>query len=175
MIILVRDIKEYEYGIVEGKTDSLKWGKDISLICDSKEQLSYAEKCLAYFDSIPDEVELKLIKYLLRYFMDYKNYIDEEFEEFGTINEENILKHIQIGAIIVDRECRKDRIEFHIDGSCDWEPEHGLEITISDGKILYVGPFENYAPNSSRIRYALENYGYYNPEADFNMNYVDEV
>lgn len=171
---MVRDIKEYEYGIVEGKTDSLKWGKDISLICDTKEQLSYAEKCLSYFDSMPDEVELKLIKYLFRYFKDYKQYFNQEVEESDSINEENILKHIQIGSIIVDSECRKDKIEFHIEGNCDWEPEHGLEITISDGKILYVGPFEDYGPNSSRITYALENYGYYNPEANFSMNYVDE-
>jgi len=172
---VIRDIKEYEYGIVEGKTDSLKWGKDISLMCDTKEQLPYAEKCLAYFDFMPNEVELKLIKYLLRYFMDYKQDMDqEELEELGAINEENILKHIQIGSVIVDNECRKDRIEFHIEGGCDWEPEHGLEITISDGKILYVGPFEDYGPNSSRLRYALENYGYYVPDADPKMNYVDE-
>jgi len=174
MFIVVRDIKEYEYGIVEGKADSLRWGKDISLICDMKEQFPYAEKCLLYFDSITDEIEVKLIKYLFRYFNDYKQYLDEEFTETYSISEENILKHIKIKSIIVDSECRKDRIEFHIEGSCDWESEHGLEITISDGKILYVGPFVDYAPNSSRIEYAMENYGYYNPESEFNMNYVDE-
>ena len=172
---MVRDIKEDGYGRVEGKSNSLKWGKDILLVCDTKEQLPYAEKCLSYFDCMPKEVEARLTKYLLRYFNEYKQDLDEEeLEEMGPINEENILKHIQLVAIMVDNKCRKDLIEFHIEGNCDWEIEHGLEITISDGKILYVGPYGDYGPNSRRIEYALENYGYYNIDANFNMNYVDE-
>lgn len=173
---MVRDIKKYEYGLFEGKIDSLKWGKDISLICDTKEQFNYAEKCLSYFDSMPNEVELRLSKYLLRYFKEHEQYFDEEeLKALGPINETNILNHIGIGSIIVDSNCRKDRIEFHIEGGCDWEIEHGLEITISDDKILYVGPFNDYGPNSSDLRYVLDKYGYYKPDSDgFNMNYVDE-
>lgn len=172
---MVRDIKEYDYGIVEGKTDSLKWGNNISLMCDTKEQFPYAEKCLFYLDTMPKEMENRLIQYLLRYLKDYIcDFPEEEQEELSLINEENMIEHIHITSVIVDAECREEIIEFHIEGECDWEPEHGLEITISDGKILYVGPYNDYGPNSSRMRYALENYGYYNPNSDFNMNYADK-
>ncbi len=47
-----------------------------------------------------------------------------------------------IHSVMVDNNCRSDIVEFHVEGSCDWEPEHGFEITISDGKILYVGSFD---------------------------------
>lgn len=169
---MIRNIKEFDYGIVEGVTDSSKWGKDILLICDEKDEFPYAEKCLEYFDNLPKEVENRLKKYLYRYFKDYKQYLDEG--ELSELNEENIFDYIGLKSIIVDKKCRQDIIEFHIEGSCDWEIEHGLEITISDDKILYVGPFEDNAPNSNGIKYYLEHYGYYKSDTDFNMNYVDK-
>ena len=169
-IYSMKDIEIYEE-----KVDSIKWGENITLSCDKKEQLDYAKKCLSYFESIPKQVEQRLCKYLFRYFRDYLQYFEEdETEEWKSITEKNILDYIQIKLLIVDSECRTDIIEFHIEGNCDWEPEHGLEITISNGKILYVGPFEDYGPNSSRLKYALENYGYYNEDADVKMNYVDK-
>lgn len=166
---MIRDIKE-EYGKFEGKTDSIKWGKDIYLMCESKEQFPYALKCLEFIDSMPDDFKSRLCKYLYRYYEEYKEFLEEEL----NINEENILDYIHIKSIIVDNECRSDILEFHIEGSCTWEIEHGLEITISDKKILYVGPFEDYAPNSSNLKYIIEHYGYYNQNTDSNMNYVDK-
>ena len=161
--------------IYEENIDSNKWGKNIILKCDKKEQFDYAKKCLSYFETMPKEVESRLRKYLFRYFKDYLKYIDEEdIEEWKNITEENILEHIEITTIIVDNNCRTNIIEFHIEGSCDWEPENGLEITISNGKILYVGSYVDYGPNSSRLKYALENYGYYDENADLKMNYADK-
>ena len=160
--------------ICQEKIDSIKWGENITLTCDKKNQIDYAKKCLSYFESMPKQVELRLRKYLFRYFRDYLQYIEEETEEWKNITEENIFEHIQITTLIVSSECRTNIIEFHIEGNCDWEKEHGLEITISDEKILYVGPFENYGPNSSRLQYVLEKYGYYNENADVKMNYVDK-
>ena len=89
---MVRDIKEFNFGSVEGKIDSLKWGKDILLICDIKEQFPYAEKCLEYLDFMSEELELRLKKYLFRYFKDYEQDMCEVVEGLDKINEENILK-----------------------------------------------------------------------------------
>ena len=124
---------------------------------------------------MPVEMEQRLKKYLYRYYEDVASWIDEEeVEEIGPIGEETVMEHIRIGSVIVGDSCRRDRIEFHVEGSCDWEPEHGLEITISDDKILYVGPYEDYDPNTQRLSYALEHYGYYDPDADPIMNYADK-
>lgn len=173
---MVRDIKEYSYDVVEGKTHSLKWGDNFTLMCESKDQFPYAEKCLAYLDTLSKEMEERLCKYLLRYYKDYEKYFDDdELAQLGTIDMTTIIDHICIDTLIIGNECRQDRIEFHIEGSCDWEPEHGLEITISDNKILYVGSYEDYGPNTDRLQYALDNYGYYDPTSeDIHMNYVDK-
>lgn len=159
-------------GTFEYKTDSKKWGDNITLIFDNKDQFDYVKKCLSFFENMPDEMESRLNKYLLRYYKEMRQELGNSIKD--TIDEENILKNIHIISIIVDKKCRQDIVEFHVEGTCDWEPEHELEITISDGKILYVGAFEDYAPNSSRLEYALETYGYYNPEKTLNMNYADK-
>lgn len=160
------------YGVFEYKTDSKKWGDNITLIFDNKDQFDYVKKCLSFFENMPDEMETRLNKYLLRYYKEYTQDCGIEMED--EIDEENILKNIHIRSIIAYKKCREDVIEFQVEGTCDWEPEHGLEITISDGKILYVGAFEDYAPNSKSLEYALETYGYYDPDKTFNMNYADK-
>ena len=171
----IRNINETCWNTVDGTTDSRKWGGNFSLTCDSMEQLPYAEKCLSYLDNLPDETEKKLRRYLLRYFRDYEQYYDtKKLEEWGVMDENTIFSHIHINLLIVDKKCRQDRIEFHVSGSCCWEPEHGLEITFSDNRILYVGSFNDHGPNSSRLRYALEHYGYYDPASGKSMNYADK-
>ena len=172
---IIRDVIEYDFDMVQGKVFSKQWGDDFKLVCDRKEQFPYAHKCLAYLDSMSAEMEQRLRKYLYRYYEDTASWIDEdEIEAIGPIDEDTVMDHIRIGSVIVGDSCRQDRIEFHVEGSCDWEPEHGLEITISDGKILYVGPYEDYDPNTQRLSYALEHYGYYDPDAYPIMNYADK-
>ena len=172
---IVRDVIEYDFGMVSGKVISKQWCDEFKLVCDKTEQFPYAQKCLDYLESMSPEMEQRLRKYLYRYYEDTASWIDEEeIEAIGPIDEDTVMEHIQIGSVIVGDSCRQDRIEFHVEGSCDWEPEHGLEVTISDNKILYVGPYEDYDPNTKRLAYALEHYGYYDPDADPIMNYADK-
>ena len=103
---------------------------------------------------------------------------DFDDDDYGTfidmpqnVSEEDILKYVQFDSIIIEEECREDRIEFHAGGGCDWKIEHGFEFTVSDGKILYVGPFEDMPPNNPE-RFAY--YGFYDENADPIMNYADK-
>lgn len=171
----IKDIKESSSGLITATTTSKRWGDDFKLMCKSKEQIPYAQKCLEYLDNIPYGLEQRFCKYLVRYYKDFEQFLDDEQKaEIGPVNESTVLNYIRIKSVIVDDNCRQDRIEFHTEGGCKWEPEHGLEVTISDGKILYVGGFEDYGPNSSRLEHILEKYGYYDPNVDMNMNYADK-
>lgn len=171
----ITSIKRYDSGLIKAQTSSLRWGDDFSLLCIKEEQIPYAKKCLAFLDAMQEDMEARLRKYLFRYYGWFEQFLDDNDKaRIGTITEESILSNISIHSVIVDDNCREDIVEFHVEGRCDWEPEHGLEITISDGKILYVGSFDDYPPNSSRLSYLLEHYGYYDPDADPSMNYADK-
>ena len=172
----IKDLKEYSSGLIAATTTSKKWGDSFILMCKSKEQIPYAKKCLEYLDNIPCDVEKRLRIYLVRYYKDYEQFLDDDQKAaIGPVNEATVLDLIRVESVIVNDKCRQDRIEFHIEGSCKWEIEHGLEVTISDDRILYVGEFEDYGPNSNRLQYIIDKYGFYNPEIDMNVNYADKV
>lgn len=161
--------------MITNKTTSKKWGDNFLLICKSEDQIPYARRCLEYLDNMPVDVQDRLCRYLVRYYKDFEEFLFEDQKaELGDVDESTVLNFIRIRSVIVDDNCRQDRIEFHTEGSCKWEIEHGLEVTISDDKILYVGGYEEYGPNSSRLEHIIEKYGPYNPEVDFNVNYVDK-
>ncbi len=171
----IKEIQESKSGLIIAKTASKIWGDDFWLICKSKDQIPYAQKCLEYLDNIPDGTKSRLCRYLVRYYKDFEQFLDEDQKaDLGPVDESTVMNLIRIKSVIVDDDCRQDRIEFHTEGSCKWEVEHGLEVTISDNRILYVGGFEDYGPNSSRLKFIIDKYGFYNPETDMNMNYVDK-
>lgn len=168
---MISDIKETRFGI-EGTAASAEWGI-YKVFCKNKAQLPYAEKCVGFWNSLDDNMKERLCRYLYRYFKEYEELFEEENSEQITINTDTIINYIGINVLIVESADENDIPAFHIEGSCVWEPEHGLEITVSDNKFLYVGPFEDYGPNTSRLQYVLDKYGYYNEDSQFNMNYVD--
>ena len=43
------------------------------------------------------------------------------------------------------------RIGYQLSGNCDWEEEHGIEIVILDGKLIYLGEFSGVSPWSYPI------------------------
>ena len=44
--------------------------------------------------------------------------------------------------LVVETPKEPEKIAFGVELRCDWEPEHGMEWTINDGKVLYVGDYE---------------------------------
>lgn len=70
---------------------------------------------------------------------------DEELEKFMSVKPEEILEYVYPSALIV-RKPQDDRIGFHLEMECDWEPEHGLEWSVLDGKAMYVGAFSSVSP-----------------------------
>ena len=62
----IKEIEESTSGLIIAKTSSKKWGEDFMLMCKSKEQISYAKKCLDYLDNMPDETKCRLGRYLVR-------------------------------------------------------------------------------------------------------------
>ena len=46
---------------------------------------------------------------------------------------------------------------FRLSGGCDWEGEHGLEAGFQDGRLVYLGSFEDVTP--SRLNYYVSGKG----------------
>ncbi|WP_410646331.1 DUF6985 domain-containing protein [Amycolatopsis sp. cmx-4-54] len=64
----------------------------------------------------------------------------------------SVLDHVRLGdEPIVSRDVYGDRhVYVSLECECDWEPEHGLQIVLRDGRsVTKVGPYDGHLTNSA--------------------------
>ena len=130
---------------IEGEMHWRLFDSDMTvLIYDA--DVEYAQRCAEYLENMPEELLDRLRRATLLYAQDfYEMTGDEELEKFLSVKPEEILEYVYPSALIV-RKPQDDRIGFHLEMECDWEPEHGLEWSVLDGKVMYVGAFSSVSP-----------------------------
>lgn len=168
----IENIKEDEYVGFEGEVILENWGCKVKVTFPTETKRIYAEKCAEYMQNMDSSIMQRLAKYSYRYFKEFEEILDDDDLDMPRdVLEAEILEYVRPSVIIVEEDCREDRIEFHVECNCDWEIEHGLEFTISDGKILYVGGFDDMPPYyTERLEYC----GFYDEHDNMNMNYADK-
>lgn len=167
---LIRDINKTRFGI-EGTMYYPLFNKKINVHFYDPEAVEYAQICAEYLCSMPEETLDRLCVYMIRYFEEFREYVGEdEIKMPKEVKGREILKYVYPNVLIIEDPENADIIGFHMECDCEWEIEHGLEFTIKDNKILYVGPFDDMpAWHKERLDYA----GFYSADNDINMNYAD--
>lgn len=169
---MIKNVKQTEYGNLEGQVWNELFQTDMEVAISSEAKLAYAERCAEYFSNMPEEVVDRLCKYCIRYCEEMRRLYDEgEIDVPEGVAGREILSYIRPNILIIDEKCDENIIEFHVECGCAWEFEHGLEITIKDNKILYVGSYDGMPPYFIE---RLEQAGYYDEAIDINMNYTDK-
>ena len=142
------DLKKTEYGkssfVFEAKYDFDEWGQ-MDIVIDREKDIEYAERCIAHFESMPKAMRKELCNALIRYCEKYREFaIQEDFYfEIPEIQQlEEIFEYVSFSTIHVEDVQDTSIIAYSVDGSCDWEVEHGLQIVVRDDEILYVGNYE---------------------------------
>lgn len=168
---MVQNLKRTKYGF-EGVMYCPLFQTELSVSVNKEEDLEYAQKCADYLCNMPEDTLLRLCNYIIRYCEDSREYF--EFEDVSipeNICGTQILAYVTPSVLIVEKPDDPTVIGFHVECGCDWELEHGLEFTIRDEKILYVGPFDDMSAwNKGRLEYV----GFYNSGSDVRMNYADK-
>lgn len=143
---MIHDIQKDAFGsLVVGRLHSELFDCEMDVILHGDEEayLAYAEKCAAYFNALPPEVMDGLRRFTLRYYNDMKRFNGEEPTFPRDVNADNLWEHIEARCLLVERPKDFGKVAFGVQLDCDWEPAHGLEWTLNDGNILYVGDFIN--------------------------------
>ena len=103
------------------------------------ESLDYAQDCADAFNSLPKALESELLAASKRYCDDFLESVGEP--SLSLLTDEHIRAailaptslHVPMGAEL-------DTVVY-IESECQWEDEHGIEILIRDGALLYVGGY----------------------------------
>ena len=146
---MITNIEKGEYGL-EGFTRWELFDEEIEVGIDNGVDIAYAEKCAEALNSLPEET-IKAIweaakRYCL-YFMelcgdDWNSWNKMSFEVTEETPAEKLRSEIVPSVLIVNKP-KDERVGFHVECNCSWEREHGLEVTILDGKLVYLGAFES--------------------------------
>ena len=141
---LIKNWSEQDQYFLSGTLYVPLFGGEIDVLVEKEVSPQYAEKCAENLVSLDDET----VEYLCERVSAYHQYMLEEWnEEFvREINEKvppdaagrEILRYIEnptLFAIVPQGE----GIGYSVSGSCEWDPEHGIEIIIRDSRPLYVG------------------------------------
>lgn len=149
---MITDLEEGEYGL-EGSFDWELFGEVIEVNLFDDVDVEYAEKCAESLQNLPEETVQAIWEAAKRYCLYFISICGEDWDDFDEMSievdedmpAEEIKTEIYPTVLIVNKP-EGDGIGFHLEGGCTWEPEHGIEITILDGKLVYLGPFEDNKP-----------------------------
>lgn len=148
--MIISDVHSYKNsGIYVGKMYSELFGRNIDAVLhgNSEEYLQYAEKCADFFNHMPEELLSVLKESSLRYCEDMRNGVYASLPEVPeNVSESTILNYVRVNSMIVEPPKDRSVIGFSVEFSCEWEPEHGMEWTVRDGRALYVGDFMGISP-----------------------------
>lgn len=142
---MIKNLHKTEFGI-EGKVPFKLFGCEIDVMIDDDVPVEYAEKCAEAMNDLPKDTVEIICEAAKKYCMWFINETGEEINDEMTVPiydgtpAGEILNNITPSMLIVDAP-KDNSIGYHIECGCDWEIEHGLEITIKDNKVLYVGDF----------------------------------
>lgn len=85
--------------------------------------------------------------YIFAFYKDVVESTDDDFPEIKSAKD--VWQHIQLGEPRIERREFDQRLYVAIECECEWEPEHGLEIILKDGKELtVVGQYSGHLSNA---------------------------
>ena len=63
-----------------------------------------------------------------------------------NVSTDTVMNYARANCVIIEQPKDSSVIGFSVEFSCDWEPEHGMEWTVRNGRALYVGDFMGISP-----------------------------
>lgn len=146
---MITDIKKGDFGL-EGKVKFELFNTEIEVMIDEDADIEYAEKCASALNDLSQATVEKICKAAKAYCLFFLEECDgsEEDLPFKVTKDtpaEEILKCIQPSCLIINAP-EGDGVGIHLECNCDWEIEHGMELTLLDGELLYCGSFVDARP-----------------------------
>ena len=139
---------------IGGKVFCKLWNTEIDVDIYDNVSIEYAEKCAEAMNSMSDELIDAICRAAKQYCIEFLDDIGgaelNEIELTIPVDEntppQEMLKCFEVGSLSVEVPEDPSRIGYQLSGNCDWEEEHGIEIDILDGKLVYLGGFVGESP-----------------------------
>lgn len=142
---MIRDREYDDDGALEAVFDSSHADDEMELLASPNVSEEYLQRCIEHFENLSDELLDALCEALCRYCENVRDDAEDVFGDLGlpeTITGREILNYCSPSALNVEAPPNENVIGYSVEGSCDWEPEHGIQVIIRDDRVLFVSSFE---------------------------------
>ncbi len=151
-----------------GKFFCAKLGYEVEVEADGVVSEDYVRRCAAQIENMSDElynaIREAAKRYCLAFLRREKDNLGEDFvieEDYQRVTKdtpaEDIMKMCQFDTLYIGEMEDESQIYFTLGGNCDWEIEHGLETGIQDGKLVYLGSFDDVSTPAQLSYYTEDN------------------
>lgn len=159
----IKNLHKNRYGEMEAECFFQYFNKDILLEIESDVSVEYAEKQVEYLNSMEEDIISEICKYSLLFCKEFmRAYPDIDYPEgMGEIeNDKDILRFMSIDRLYVEH-CKPENENvkvLNLSGCCAWDEENGIQWLIKDGKVIYVGTWDDLSLWNSDLNNPITNY-----------------
>ena len=174
--MLLKNSCRNEYGEIEGTAFFPYFHKDINVVCRKGTSIEYTEKCLEYLQKADERLILQICKYAEYYLKDVVQttsigelyYYDEEPFPHDKLLE--LLQYFSFEILYIEEppEAAYDSSEvLNLYGGCDWEEDHGIQCLVRNGKVIFLGGYNNLSIWEDYDEEYFFNYVFYEKRDEF--------
>jgi hypothetical protein len=149
---LVKEVTTTGRWPLQGQVYFSLFDRYITFVVEEDATIEYVTQCAEYLNAWSEETIESLCQASIRYCNDFRSMIGEDELQFSSSRE--VLKLVRPTMLIVPNPEFPEPIA-HLELSCDWEEEHGMEWIVRGNQVLYVGgfngrnPWESFEPKES--------------------------
>ncbi len=137
--------KEYdEDGVLEATFYCKRCDDDLALTADPGVDEKYVKKCVEHYNKLSNDLIDKICDALCRYCESVREKAGDDFDEDipEDVKGRDILDYCAPVSLNIEAPPSPGIIGYSIEGECDWDPEHGVQIIIRDDKLILVSSFD---------------------------------
>lgn len=135
---VIEDLSKEEHGR-SGTIRSKLAGKNLEVWIEEYVSIEYVNLCAKSLNSIDDSLIEDICKAAISYSEGFCEMVGQEPPKIEKMRD--ILQYIEFGSMLVDEPEDNLIPVVHLTGGCEWEPEHGIEVIIRNGELIYLGAY----------------------------------
>ncbi len=160
-----------EFGRTEGTAFFPYFNKEITVICKEELPSEYIERQLGYLEQVDEALMLQICKYAEFWLKDVLENTSagegpEGEEAFPYDSPLDLLQYFGIHTLYIENPPESipgsdEMSVLNLSGYCDWWEDEGLQCLVRDGKVIYLGYFEDASVWADYSRIEVGNYVHY--------------
>lgn len=139
----IRNLKETKFG-AEGEVYFGLFDEYIGLMIERGSNSQFAEDCARLLNTLDDSIVSHLCRASILYCNDFRDQVGLDPIDFKQ--ERSVLEQIYPCTLNVPIAENENTPVISMELNCQWEEEHGMEWTVRDNQVLYVGGFNSRNP-----------------------------